>query len=369
MFREEWKKKLVASAVVLSFAILAFFGKTAVTWVRGLLTGARNINDQQALRISRNYLGNNVVAAVPFRNVGDKAQYIAAVLAVDGIGRPAFLLVGEDGKYEAIKLNPDVVDGEKDELENPKGLFGVVDIEGDGNKLVYTIYRWGGSGGYTVKVGLYDGRERVAYSVEEGGEYGDLDLLPEFSQSASARPAIRKWLADKAKELVIARADLPGYVREANLWRQTNGAHFKAGLVHIQEFPGRIPDTEADSDNGDSIGCKVEDARFQWISFFKGGVFGYDKERNVHFAVWIPDTEYHWIRELTSGDQYLWFGHDSKQPIAAFDKKEHVLHDHPRSITETEWSNPSSPRIFDEMDNGRLVVIKETEFLNPSRCE
>jgi hypothetical protein len=374
MFREEWSKKVIAGAVVLSFAILGFFGRKTTAWLRGTFSDIRNVSKQEALNISRNYLGSNVVAAIPFRNVGDKAQYIAALGAFDesNSGMPAFLLVGNGRQYDVIKLDTTVHDVERDD-DNLRGLFGVIDCDGTGKKRVYTVDRSGGSGMYGVTVGIYDGAERVLYSVEtEGNSYDDVDLPLEFSKSVSDKPAIRKWLEVKAKELVIARPD--PYIREVHLWRLTNypkadfeksGKDFHEGLVQIHEFPGRIPTADANS-----IGCQLEDAQFQWISFFKGGVFGYDKQRNVHFAVWIPYDDYDWIQELTSGEQYLWFGHDSKHAIAAYDKKEHYFFDHPTFVSEKESAlSPSLAGMFYKKGGGRLIAAKETEFSNPSRCE
>lgn len=340
-FREEWNKKLIAGAVALTFVGLAFFARSAINVFKQMSADFRSISKKEALTTSKTYLGNNVLAALPFRNVGDDAQYIAAVTAIDdtsvvlGSGMQAFLLAGNGDKYDVIKLEPQVFDQQRQDHKDLRGLFGLIDLEGDGKKSVFTVYRAGGNAKYTIEVGLYDAAERESYQLSEEGEYGNSGSLAVLSKYVPPNPAVQKWFAEKTKEFIIVRDDPASYEGEAQLWRMSNGDDFTGGLVQIHEFPGRIPLSDAPS-----IECEVEDTQFQWISFFKGGIFGYDKNRKVHFAVWLPPNRDAFVPELTSGEQYLWFGHDKEDAEFAFDKKEHFLLRDPVSVKETEFSSP-----------------------------
>jgi hypothetical protein len=325
-FQEEWQKAFITAAVALSFTLLAIFGKSLLHWVKRADATVHNVSQQQAQSIARVYVGESLVSAIPFRNVGDDTQYIAAVtnatpaFAAIGEGLEAFVLVGRGQKYETHSIDTPVYDQNSTNDKDLQNIFGVLDLDGDGKHLVFAIYRTGGTGSYSVNIQLYDPSSDSKYTLTEDGEYDDSNLEPTFSDNVSARPTVKRWLTQKGKDFIIAKTDKPGYLRETNLWRESQAADFTTGLVHIHEFPGKIP-----IDNTGTIVCEVEDNDFQWMSFFKGGVFAYDKKHNKHFAVWVPSNQYDWVSELTSGETYLWFGEDKASSVLAFDKKEHFL--------------------------------------------
>ena len=345
-FKEEWVKKLIAGGVALSFLILGLFGRSALNWLKHIKAGIENISKEQASQISKTYLGQGVVAALPFRNIGEDEQYIAALVATNdisrevGLGTNAYLLVSRDDKYETHKLPTKVSLGEN--TAEFRRSFGVVDIDNDGKNRVFTVFVSGGTGFYMIEVGLYDAHDQVSYTAENSNlTYTDTAFNPDFSDNLSSKPNIRGWLVAKGSEFVIAGINPTGLSHETNLWRQSQGEDFKGGLVQTNEFPGPIPVVD-----GPTVECEVEDAQFIWISFFKSGVFGYDRRRNVHFVVWMPDSQYNWVSELTSGEDYLWIGGDGKNAQFAFDKRQHFL------------LTPSS-----------MSGIKATEFAHPSKCK
>jgi hypothetical protein len=338
-FKEEWNKKLIAGAVATTLLVLGFFGRSALDWLKRFNTEIQNVSQSRAVEIAKQYLGQTVSSALPFRNVGDSHQYIAATVGTDTHdleGMRAFLLTSRDDKYEVRILQTTVMYPQEQGERGPVA-FGLADVDGNGQNEVFTVFRDGGTGLYSIEVGLYD-VSGSAYLARQSHAYSDISFEPELSPNTSEKPKIREWLSAKGQEFMIARIEPSSVSHEQTLWQQSQGAEFKGGIVRINEFPGKIP-------KGGSINCEVEDAEFIWISFFKGGVFAYNKKRNVHFVVWVPDSPYDATGELTSGEQYLWLG-EPGNGAQIFDKQEHTLH-----------------------AVGSMAQIKATELANPSRCK
>ena len=80
-----------------------------------------------------------------------------------------------------------------------------------------------------------------------------------------------------------------------------------------------IPDT------GGTIFCEIEDDNYQWISYFKGALFAYEKATNEHYVVYVPEHSYVYINSMVLGERYLWLNLINKKGVFVFDKKRKVF--------------------------------------------
>ncbi len=269
-FKEEWKRKLIAGAVALSFGVLALFGKSALYWLRSLNADLQCISRDEAVRVSKEYLGQGVESAIPFRNVGDDHQYIAALVNTRGSGpfgngREAFVLVSRGDKYETHLLNTTVLDEYAKDKSDLHDIFGVEKLEG--RQRVFAVYRGGGNRYYTIQVDLYDPVEGTEYTATQECEYTCTTFNPNLSDNVVGKVSILNWLETKGQKLILGQINPASIGEESTLWQQSQGDNFKGGQIKIHEFAGKIP--AQGSPGVPSIVCEVEDSEFIGFPFLR----------------------------------------------------------------------------------------------------
>lgn len=380
-----WNKlrEHVVSAVaasVIALLILLWLG------LRDLTNDLRNITREEALSAARvTTIGAKTIDAIPFRNRDRDEQYIA-VIADDPEVLPApprakvFLLEGSNGVFQVRDTKIYAYNRSPSRSVNSQEItssFGVIDIDEDGNKEVYAVYGGGGSAAYGVTIGVYDSITGEIYSLTYGGEYGSVPNV-NLSKNASRKKGVSTWLSKMASERMDKEnGDVKSYVDEIQTWQRNNGKGFYKGQIRIQEFKGQIP-------TSGSILCKVDDGNVEWVSYFKGALFGYDKSQDVHFVVYVPWTVYSAVPSMIAGKQYLWLGITMDNGILALDKKERKL----EVITVPELRQQLNSTERQAIDNtGNLEIDSkglyfgntlltlpssinfETEFKNYAGCE
>jgi hypothetical protein len=118
--------------------------------------------------------------------------------------------------------------------------------------------------------------------------------------TATADPEIERFLRSWAQEQKIdgtAALDgdtLAGIEEE---WLKVNG-NVNRGQIRVS-YHSALKDAN-------SPGTTLEDDRYTWTSYFKGGVLGYDKQKKQYFALYVPEDRYDWIEEFRFVGQYLY---------------------------------------------------------------
>jgi hypothetical protein len=333
--REKWVETLIGTVISLSIAGLGFFGKEMVEWSKRKVVDISNVSDGEALAVAREVVGSSVIKAVPFKDKGSADQFILVVSAEPNDpdaepGMPLRVLEGRGSIYQVHGPDLEAFDLFTQSTLPPERyislLTGIVDVERNGIKQVFAVYRDGGSSGYSVEVKLYDPLANNLYEVFLSAEDSDTMVTdPKFSTSVSQHKEIRAWLTTTANTFLFPAASVAGsYDHEVAEWRQAQGFDFELGTVRRRELPGQPP-------GGASVACQLQDREYEWISIFKGGVFGYDKSRNVHFLLFVPYDEYEWIDEMHASEKYLWmtshFGDDwgKKGQYRIYDKSTQYL--------------------------------------------
>jgi hypothetical protein len=125
---------------------------------------------------------------------------------------------------------------------------------------------------------------------------------------------------DKPANQIPAADEVSRLIEEAEEeWEQSNGKGFMGERkLSIHGHRGKIPGVKA-WERG--IACSVDEGEYRWVSYFHGSLFGYDKARDVYFAVWVPESEFDWVHSMVAGDRYLWLGIVKYNKILVFDKE------------------------------------------------
>lgn len=77
---------------------------------------------------------------------------------------------------------------------------------------------------------------------------------------------------------------------EESEWLMNNG-EIKSGEVKVEEYAGKIPP-------GPTEITRAEDAKYLFVSYFKGAVYRYDKAHDRHAVIFSPSDEYAWVEVL-----------------------------------------------------------------------
>jgi hypothetical protein len=224
----------------------------------------------------------------------------------------------------------------------------VVDIDEDGNKEVYSMYRslpGAGTGSYLIKIKLYDSLAAELYELKGSAEPSSTTVNPRFI-GARPKEEFSTWMSQKADTLVLfdqgTRAqdeeweqltEKERHNKEVRDWIRDNGVGFDEGQLKIKEHEGQIPKSGASS-------CSIDDGDFEWRPHFKGALFGYDKFRDSHYVVWVPKSNYDMVGpSMIAGRQYLWFDLIKDDGLLVFDKGAQAL----RVIPVPELNGTHSP--------------------------
>jgi hypothetical protein len=143
-----------------------------------------------------------------------------------------------------------------------KRLFGVLDMDDDGNREVYSVVREGGVGSvYSFRIDVYSSLAKKHYWLMAVGEFTSPMLTYDSPTNLAQTPEISGWIQEKARDLTYNKpADETTTPDEQRLykeaveeWLRTNGRGFYEGKVDVRQYPGNLPWQE------DSVACSVDD--------------------------------------------------------------------------------------------------------------
>jgi hypothetical protein len=306
-------------------------------WVRCPAEG--EIAPEAALAGAREVLGPDVRVAEAFR-WGGGALSLAVLLSSSR--------VGEDGSTYEVDTVVVLRCGGRHWSQHgtplsPRGIpagsavsrFGVLDVDGDGSGEVFAVSTAYGTAGYAVEVALYDPADSATYTYQLAGPYANPAaprIEAETSPNLREKRGARAWMDALARPLAEAAAeqenpyDGEGYRRRSgseDVWAATYGRGYVDGPVGPRRLPGNVPGAER-------AHCAVDDGRHEWSTFFRGALWGYDREDHAHFVVYVPPDRYEWVPSLVAGRRYLWtntrsLGPDGRAGLLAYDKEESRL--------------------------------------------
>jgi len=325
--KKKWVESLVALLVGFSFALIALIWGGLFSKMKIYICDLRSISPREVMGVARQTLGAGVVEVVPFRNVDSEIQYIAVMHSESSDWRlypPTFyVLEGLQDNYQVRKTDIHVWDMFTFYQENLNlssyipFVFSIIDIDKDGNKEVYSVYRDGGNAVYSFDIRVYDSLSRESYKLQGSGTYSAPFLDIELSDNAEHKTGLRSWMLEKSSKLNLCNEDCSLYTEAIRAWLRDNSKGFVEGKLTIREFQGNIPKSSA------SVECDINDGNFRWVSYFKGALFGYDKTRHVYFVLFVSYSRYDYVDRAVPGDRSLWFR--TGQRILAFDKVDKVL--------------------------------------------
>ena len=170
------------------------------------------------------------------------------------------------------------------------------------------VESWVGRGPTDLKVSLYSIERHRLYFVEYS-QANEIDATGSAVISLTAadtfgEPAIRAWLTDWAHELGLdgsVHAKPDDLLNIEDEWLSDN-PQFTSGRVRVR-FHSAI-------DHSNSMGTTLDDGDYKWISYFKGGVAGFEKKDKTYFMVYVPLNQYDWVTELRVVGPWLYM----KQP-------------------------------------------------------
>jgi hypothetical protein len=346
--QNKWARSLIGAIITtLILTSLGWTAKTVYETVKLRRSEAQNISEEEALAIAKTYVGAPAVKAIPFRNISSDEQYIAVAATPPGCesatsdaacGRMIYLLEGIDllettdhprgtdlGYHKVPDLDMLARDfGIRDPGLAYKGpAFGVLDIDDDGNKELYSILREVSAGSsYEYEIKVYTSIEKELYWLRVKGEYTSPAQLT-YSSDIERNARIYHWMLKMAGELSYFQSRGPGesakmkpYQDAVLEWLRDHGRGFYRGPLDIHEFRGKLPTT---------VGCSVDDGTYKWFSFFKGPTVGHNKSENSSFVIYVPYSEYGWVDRMVVGKRYLWLGIVKDGKIIVFDKENPAL--------------------------------------------
>jgi hypothetical protein len=347
--REKWIEILITTLVTLSFTFASLSWKALLGLVSDLKYEFNNISEREALRLAKEKFGIRALDAIPFRNKGDGRQFIA--VAVDEYGYSDndysfYLMSGSSGIYNSKQLplvsitypginfypgkesaSPFPFPSELAELYEPRAVFGVIDLDKDGFQEIYSISRTHTTAGsivYSVAVFIFNTKDGIYYSAEALTIPGSLtfgNIL--YKPKSPEEPEIETWIRHKINlvahllwfDQFPKNTGYSDYQSSVNQWITANGRGISLSRqLSIMPISGKIPES------GSSIYCEIEDEQYKWISYYKGAIFGYNKQKNENYVIYVPENNYLFSESMLSGKDYLWLGLVNKQGIFAFSK-------------------------------------------------
>ncbi len=221
--------------VALVIAVPAYYFGIASNAARNMWADWFNIDSAEALSIARTSIGRSVLWAVPFRNWGDSAQYIA--VWADNHANPktpcgeeptpgppcdlvggsvsAYLLIGDEGIYEVVPtyltaltglplLNPLEFESTADNDAAARRFlswYGVTDRNDDGIKEILSIANPSAMTDpqQIYLVSLFDSVTRQASQLRV--DLNNVRASQSFVRIESADASLRAWLAARFTEI------------------------------------------------------------------------------------------------------------------------------------------------------------------------
>lgn len=279
-----------------------------------------SMDSDTAMAVTFATLGGSVIAAIPYRDLGNPHRLIAAIRKPhDEALNYRIYILEQFGQSWRVKW-------ESEDLYEHLNLkaFSLHDVDNDGmSEISFALASFGtGGGGETVY--LHVPAKEQTYSVHIGRFWAD-PTSPPMSQIRVHPPERIDQVYLHAIEAICDQLGLTASVPSVDLddpryavlrWHKENGK-LTHGQVKIHLYQG-IPADRS------TIVAEIEDGDLVWTSHFKDAVYGYIRSQDKHFVVYSPSVAWSWASCLLATTNYLWIG-TRGDGLLRFDKDRHFL--------------------------------------------
>ncbi len=186
--------------------------------------------------------------------------------------------------------------------------IGTVDLQGNGDDLVFIVMEDGGTGFHQKWLVLLNPQISEIVEVELGFSHDVTEPITDFSPSQNFyKPEFRteRLFLEELKfgygflseDEVKAQQSNPAFAYY--YWKQDNG-DISNGPMRIRRYKGGKQSDEVEGD--------LEIGQLVYHAQFKAGVVAYDQQTDEHYVLFHPDDMYHWPSVLERMGSYLLIG-------------------------------------------------------------
>lgn len=299
--------------------------KRPFDWLRLLVFKLENrliplMDRDIAMAVSFATLGGSVIAAIPYRDLGNPHRLIATIRkSHDQAWNYRIYILEQFGQSWRVKW-------ESEDLNEHPDLkaFLLHDVDHDGMSEISFAFSSFGTGGGGQTVYLHVPAKEQTYSASIGRFWADPTSPP--------MAEIRVHPAEKAEQVYIRAIEticdqlgLTAPVPSVDFdkprygvlrWHKENG-QLTHGEVKIHLYEGTPVDQS-------TIVAEIEDGDLVWTSHFKDAVYGYIRSQDKHFVVYSPSIAWNWATCLLATTKYLWIG-TRGDGLLRFNKTRHFL--------------------------------------------
>lgn len=299
--------------------------KRPLDWLRLLVFRLGNrlkpsMDRDTAMAIAFATLGGSVIAAIPYRDLGNPHRLIGAIRKPhDKTWVHRIYILEQFGQSWRVKW-------ESEDLYEHLNLkaFSLHDVDNDGMSEISFAFSSFGTGGGGETVYLHVPAKEQTYPASIGRFWAD-PTSPPMAEIRVHPAGKAEQVYMRAIETICDQLGLTAPVPRVDLddpryavlrWHKENG-QITHGEVKIHLYEGTPFDQS-------TIVAEIEDGDLVWTSHFKNAVYGYIRSQDKHFVVYSPSIAWSWAGCLLATANYLWIGTRGDR-LLRFDKDKHFL--------------------------------------------
>ena len=271
-----------------------------------LQANIRNSMDE-AYKISKRELGNNIIQAIPF--AFNEKSYIAVRRSEnqENLNYNVIVLQSQGSYYVETWRNSGILPLSDGNLQAK--LFTIQDIDRDEKPDVTYFNQGSETGGMGAMLAVYSVAKNVEYTITVSQMlYYTKGSRQQIQVSDNLKLTENKIVFDWIKNtlvqnhIIIPEITPNDMLKDPNLagdlWYKENVDLHGNGKVKIHWYDGEAPNKGKET-------SKVSDGAMVYKAYFKDGVYATDTQNNKFYVVYIPENQYDWIEKLEIGDNEL----------------------------------------------------------------
>jgi len=254
--------------------------------------------EKEAKQIAYGVLSGHIDKAISFRNIDEKRSYILVEVRSSVEDHDyKFVLLKQMGntfiqvwEFEQMLLISD---------------FEIVDIQKNGYHNFAFMEQTAGSGADTKILNIIDLInkehikiiEHIDWTTPKNPHSPEVIFEPE-NIDEKLLPEIEKYAAPKGF-FKQNKVDFSNPEHAIQNWHRLNGER-KNGNIELTFYPGRPI-------FGASVNEIINTESLEWIAYFKGPLYGYLKNKDLHFVAYSPSWTYDWPQDLNGNENKVSF--------------------------------------------------------------
>ncbi len=256
------------------------------------------MSDQEAAQIIQHQYVKNPTFSIAVRDNGD--YYIVGSIADGQYNEPRLLVLKQ------------VADLWQEQQESAQIVCGTLDCPSDAEKVkvggsyyVYFVTESYGSAAGTVTFNLFSPSQGHLYSMSVSGGNGNINQPGAVSSDVQDNKAVYDYLTQQ-----IAHSPKIAHTSQQNLdvnsadnavqkWQLDNENIWTAMKNYATPVKFTYYSTNLfDRWNGTTVTGSIENSHYQFTSYFKGVVVGFDKTQGKYFILYAPSDMYEWPTDI-----------------------------------------------------------------------